>query len=1120
MGEVWLAEDDVRGPVAVKQLRPGLIDGDTLGRFRAEFASLARLRHPNLVEAYDYLVYPSGRHGYTMEYVPGLDFTAATGGLGTVEIVRLAEQICEALEHVHSHDLIHGDVKPGNLLVRNGAVKLMDFGLAERPGPRGVRGSLEYLAPEVIQGRPRDRRADLYALGAVIFEALTRHPPFHGASRFALLRAHLRSHPEFPKRCLDLVSEPVRRVVLRLLCKDPSARYFTAAETAEALRAAIGAGGRRQLRPEGIGGSGTVAGREKEMDILERALRDAASGASPQSLVVEGAAGSGKGALLRAFGARLLARRVSHAWATGAQGAPPLAAAREWLAALSVHVTPEWPRLRAAVASIDAGSQNASREAALAIEMAARRAPLVLFLNAAEWADEATSALVATIRLTPRARLLFLGAATSSEGSVSWAGVPRLSLQPLDAAATAEVARDSTGARSVDPAFAAALHSATGGIPGAARACLRALAAEGALSIADGVLESAAPPSGGPGLDRVLTFLGTDARLAAEALAVLARSATPYEVARVAGLASERTATAIFDLERRGVASRTDSPSGPHVRLTAPALSRALFAAAPPDGLRSMHHAAAEIDRSCSFPESAANHLFEAGEGAAAVAAAVDAARHASAASPRVAVTLLDRAFSDPACTPADVDAARPLLADCLERAGESRRASTLLQEIAATTPAPERDRILLRAARLAAATDPTLSLAILESLPPSPDLSLHRAGALYSAGRFLESLQEARALGATNALHATARAFLALGRFEEAYSAALARAEHLVNAGDRAATSAAALLAAEAALARHDAAGAAFAAALASDGLEPPSLDALSARAISSSLRSPPGEALAAWRRVAEFARVAGDADSLARAATCASLLHSAHDRLGEAAAAAAEAVAARAPDRRLRFEANLAASTASARLGRHAAARAFADVAVEAAVPSGPSRSLARALAARARAGLAAGDLTAASAAERAAREADPSGDPLAFLEIALAHGNAEEVLASAPRLSPASERDSARLGALRAQALAASGEPIGLSAAVDEYYVVLGRARELESPSLARRAHAGLGRALHALHLGRSARDHLRLALDLLRDALPHVPPEDHAGFLALAENAELRDSIMLLNARSTS
>ncbi|MCC6740743.1 MAG: serine/threonine protein kinase, partial [Planctomycetia bacterium] len=142
MGEVWLAEDPARGPVAVKQLHEGVLDAEALEHLRAEFATLSRLRHPNLVEAYDYVVYPSGRHAWTMEYVQGLDFTAATGGLPASGVVGLALQVCEALDHVHAHDLIHGDVKPGNLLVRDGVVKLMDFGLAGRPGPRAARGSL------------------------------------------------------------------------------------------------------------------------------------------------------------------------------------------------------------------------------------------------------------------------------------------------------------------------------------------------------------------------------------------------------------------------------------------------------------------------------------------------------------------------------------------------------------------------------------------------------------------------------------------------------------------------------------------------------------------------------------------------------------------------------------------------------------------------------------------------------------------------------------------------------------------------------------------------------------------------------------------------------------------
>ncbi|NUN50658.1 MAG: serine/threonine protein kinase, partial [Candidatus Brocadiae bacterium] len=245
MGEVWLAEDPDRGLVALKCLRPELTQNDHIGRFRAEFAALARLRHPNLVKAWDYHVDPdSGRHSYTMEIVQGLDFTAATGGLPADQVCVLAEQVCDALEHVHAHDLVHGDVKAANIIVTGDHVRLMDFGLVNHPGQGPRRGSLDTLAPEVIQGRPHDRRADLYALGAVLFEALTRHPPFTGPSRFALLRAHLRSRPVFPSRLAGSVPESIQAVVLRLLNKNPSSRFFTAAETAEALRAARGASGR------------------------------------------------------------------------------------------------------------------------------------------------------------------------------------------------------------------------------------------------------------------------------------------------------------------------------------------------------------------------------------------------------------------------------------------------------------------------------------------------------------------------------------------------------------------------------------------------------------------------------------------------------------------------------------------------------------------------------------------------------------------------------------------------------------------------------------------------------------------------------------------------------------
>ncbi|MCC6738985.1 MAG: AAA family ATPase, partial [Planctomycetia bacterium] len=968
-------------------------------------------------------------------------------------------------------------------------------------------GSLDYLAPEVIQGRPRDRRADLYALGAVLFEALTRHPPFDGPSRFALIRAHLRSRAEFPARTHDSVPEPVRRVVLRLLCKEPSARYFTAAETAEALRAAIGATGVRELRPESVGRTDATLGREEVMERLESGFREASAGAGPRGVLVEGPAGSGKAALLRSLAARLAQRRVPHARASAGASDAPLAPVRAWLESLSAHATPEWPLLRGALAALESGEPGAARAAAAAIGAAARRAPLALLLNAAEWADNATVAFVSGLLLAPGSRLLFVGAATAGEGAAQWTWLPRVPLPALDAVATAAVARDATGARAVSPGFATALHAATGGIPGAVRACLRALAAEGSLSIRDGTLLSSAPPAGGPGLDRVLAFLDTDARLVAEALAVLGRPATLPEIARVAGVRGERLASVLFDLERRAIAVREEGAAGPRARLVAPALSRSLLAGAPAAGVREMHRAAAGVDRDASLPESAAVHLLEAGDSAEGPLAAIEAARHAAATSPQAAAELLRRALSHPLCPPAARLAARPLLARCLARTGDSAAAAALFEDISATAPAEDREAPRLAAAALFASIEPARAFALLHDLPPSAARTEGLVHALYTAGRHAESCAEAQA---AHLPEAAAHAFLALGRFPEAFAGAFAAAEAAPAGPGR---DAAALLAAEAAAALGDFAGADAAVALTSPGPDA-SLDALAAAATAGAPRLPPGEALASWKRVAEFARVSGDPDAFARAMTAVARLLTSHDRLGEAAEAADAAVAEPALDRRLRFEARLAAAEAASRLGRHRAARAHADDAVGNVAPAGACPALARALATRARAALAAGDLPAARAAALAAREADAAASEILSLEIALAHGDAAAVLAGAPAARAADARDAAAIASLRARALAALGEPIGLTAAVDEFYNLLGRARALSSPFLARSAHAGLGAALLALGLGRSARDHLRLALDHLRDALTHVPTPDQASFLALPENQELRSAILRL------
>src|SRR5207249_8358305 len=186
MGEVYRAHDAVLGrEVALKVLHPQLAgDRGFVDRFRREARAAAVLNHPNIVGVYDWGTTDNGTYFMVMEYVPGHNLRSLLAEYGRLEPQQVAEvtlQVLSALEHAHGHGIVHRDVKPENILIgRDGTVKVADFGLARAfadsyvsQAEGTVTGTVQYLAPEQIQGEPADPRADLYALGVVMFELLT-----------------------------------------------------------------------------------------------------------------------------------------------------------------------------------------------------------------------------------------------------------------------------------------------------------------------------------------------------------------------------------------------------------------------------------------------------------------------------------------------------------------------------------------------------------------------------------------------------------------------------------------------------------------------------------------------------------------------------------------------------------------------------------------------------------------------------------------------------------------------------------------------------------------------------------------------------------------------------------
>src|SRR5213082_776870 len=234
-------------PAALKLLSPGLGESDFRTRFLRESQLAASLDHPSIVPVYD-AGDEDGLLYIAMACVDGSDLKtllAQEGRLPVRRALRIVGQIASALDAAHARGLVHRDVKPGNILVGAGDRALLsDFGVVKELATAGTTrtggfvGSIAYCAPEQIEGRDVDPRADQYALACVLYECLVGTSPFHRSSDVAVLNAHLHaSPPKLTKAAPDLPAA-LEPVLAKALSKSPLDRYASCGEFVAALRAA------------------------------------------------------------------------------------------------------------------------------------------------------------------------------------------------------------------------------------------------------------------------------------------------------------------------------------------------------------------------------------------------------------------------------------------------------------------------------------------------------------------------------------------------------------------------------------------------------------------------------------------------------------------------------------------------------------------------------------------------------------------------------------------------------------------------------------------------------------------------------------------------------------------
>ncbi|HMA53048.1 MAG TPA: serine/threonine-protein kinase, partial [Acidobacteriota bacterium] len=248
MGTVYKAYDcKIREVVALKLLKPEIAsDPEVIERFRNEIKLARQVAHRHVCRMYDlgeeYLsIYIS------MEYVPGEDlksFIRRSGHLNEAKAVGLGKQIAEGLAEAHRLGVVHRDLKPQNVMIdKDGNAKIMDFGIARSLHTRGVTGTgviigtPEYMAPEQAEGRDIDRRVDLYALGAILFEMVTGRVPFEGTTPLSIVLKHRSEPPADPQTINAQISAGLSRIILKCLAKSRDDRYQSAAAVLEDLTA-------------------------------------------------------------------------------------------------------------------------------------------------------------------------------------------------------------------------------------------------------------------------------------------------------------------------------------------------------------------------------------------------------------------------------------------------------------------------------------------------------------------------------------------------------------------------------------------------------------------------------------------------------------------------------------------------------------------------------------------------------------------------------------------------------------------------------------------------------------------------------------------------------------------
>jgi transcriptional regulator with GAF, ATPase, and Fis domain/tetratricopeptide (TPR) repeat protein len=616
MGEVFLARDLVRGTeCALKRLNAGA-DDDSAEQFRREFERHAAIRHPAIAQVYERGTTPDGTPYITMEYVPGLPSDHAIAAGDRAGLAFVAARVAAGLEALHAAGILHGDMKPTNVLVVPAAtagrpplsVRIVDFGLAGLLGrdTKAHEGTPGYAAPEVVTGTPASAVTDLYGLGATLYHLAAGRPPFADEKPATLLRRQQAAPP--PALPLEEAGCPAAMIqlILRLMAVAPGERPQTAGEVRRELEPMHPAA--RQSLADRLA-TDVIVGRERELGLIERRLAEA--GKRTRVLLLTGEPGAGKSSLLRELATRAALRdqRVVHCSGAGAPARG--GAALELLRMIAAGTTPADPEQRAIRERLDDPDAALPEQAVPATVAAAihwmRRGPDAgLFLiDDAEQMDSLSRTVVRRLMLHPEAppslwvvaRRGDAGALAEDEALMVRAGVAEhLPVRTLSRDSMARLAAVRLAHPAPEP-LVEFLWDRAAGHPGLTVELLRAAAESGALREADtglgldaeALAKVATPGSFEETLLGRLNTLPEPARATALALAIWRR---PVAMDRLRAVAPRATETAVDALIDSGLAALDDAG---RIGLRPPALAERVIEAANTEVRQRVHRAILEL---------------------------------------------------------------------------------------------------------------------------------------------------------------------------------------------------------------------------------------------------------------------------------------------------------------------------------------------------------------------------------------------------------------------------------------------------------------------------------------------------------------------------------------------